>query len=76
MPNRARMWFAGEVYWGLGGGIKSLETLVEFFDTYCDDAQSPNNWISCVESMRMQYGKVMRFNEKRTFRLLSGEERI
>lgn len=76
MPNRARMWFAGEVYWGLGGGIKSLEALVEFFNTYCDDAQSPNNWVSCVESMRMQYGKVMRFNEKRTFKLLSGEERI
>ena len=76
MPNRARMWFAGEVYWGLGGGIGSLETLVEFFNAHCDDAQSPNNWVSCVESMRMQYGKVMKFNEKRTFRLLSGEERI
>jgi len=76
MPNRARMWFAGEVYWGIGGGIESLETLVEFFDTFCDDAQSPNNWVSCVESMRMQYGKVMKFNEKRTFRLLTGEERI
>ena len=76
MPNRARMWFAGEVYWGCGGGIKSLEILVDFFNTFCDDAQSPNNWVSCVESMRMQYGKVMRFNEKRTFRLLSGEERI
>ena len=76
MPNRARMWFAGEVYWGLGGGIKSLNALVEFFNANCDDAQSPNNWVSCVESMRMQYGKVMRFNEKRTFRLLSGEERI
>ena len=75
MPNRARMWFAGEVYWGCGGGIKSLEILVDFFNTFCDDAQSPNNWVSCVESMRMQYGKVMRFNEKRTFRLLSGEER-
>ena len=76
MPNRARMWFAGEVYWGIGGGIKSLEALVEFFNKYCDDAQSPNNWVSCVESMRMQYGKVMRFNEKRTFKLLSGQERI
>ena len=76
MPNRARMWFAGEVYWGIGGGVKSLEALVEFFNKYCDDAQSPNNWVSCVESMRMQYGKVMRFNEKRTFKLLSGQERI
>lgn len=76
MPNRARMWLAGEAYWGLGGGVESLSAIVEFFNANCDDGQSPNNWISCVESMRMQYGKVMRFNEKRTHRLLDGQERI
>ena len=74
MPNRARMWFAGECYWGLGGGTKSLEILIDFFNTFCDDAQSPNNIISCVESFRLQYGKVMKLNEKRTFSLL--EENI
>tara|TARA_B000000557_G_scaffold71501_1_gene56474 strand:+ start:3603 stop:4748 length:1146 start_codon:yes stop_codon:yes gene_type:complete len=76
MPNRARMWFAGECYWGLGGGLKSLETLISFFNTYCDDAQSPNNIISCVECMRLQYGKVMKYNKERTFKLLSGKEII
>lgn len=73
MPNRARMWFAGECYWGLGGGFKSLDVLIEFFNRYSEDAQSPNNIISCVESMRLKYGKVMRFNEQRTFKLLNDE---
>ena len=76
IPNRVRMWLAGEVYWNTGGGINSLKMLVEFFDRFCDDAQSPNNWVGCVESMKMQYGKVMRFNKKRTFRLISGKEVI
>ena len=76
IPNRIRMWLAGEVYWNTGGGINSLKMLVEFFDRFCDDAQSPNNWVGCVESMKMQYGKVMRFNKKRTFRLISGKEVI
>lgn len=70
MPNRARMWFAGECYWGLGGGLYSLEVLIEFFNKFSDDAQSPNNIISCVESMRLKYGKVMKFNKERTFKLL------
>jgi len=76
LPNRIRMWLAGEVYWNTGGGIESLKMLVEFFDRFCDDAQSPNNWVGCTESMKMQYGKVMRFNKKRTFRLISGKEII
>ena len=76
MPNRARMWFAGECYWGLGGGFKSLSTLIDFFNLNCDDAQSPNNIISCTECMRLKYGKVMKYNEKRTFRLLEGKEII
>ena len=76
LPNRLRMWLAGECYWGLGGGIGSLETLIEFFDKHTDDGQSPNNIISCVESMRLKYGKVMKFNEERTFRLLEGKEHI
>ena len=70
------MWFAGECYWSLGGGLKSLEALIDFFNTFCDDAQSPNNIINCVECMRLKYGKVMRYNQKRTYRLLSSEEKV
>ena len=71
MPNRSRMWFAGECYWNLGGGLKSLETLIDFFNTHCEDAQSPNNIVNCVESFKLQYGKVMRFNQERTLKLLN-----
>ena len=71
MPNRARMWLSGEFYYCLGGGIKSAAALIEFFNTHTDDGQSPNNYICCVEAMRLQYGKVMRYNRKRTNFLLS-----
>lgn len=74
MPNRLRMWLSGECYWGLGGGFKSLETLIEFFNLYSEDGQSPNNIVSCIGCMKMTYGKVMKYNEKRTFRLIEGKE--
>lgn len=76
MPNRLRMWLSGECYWGFGGGLKSLETLIEFFNLYSEDGQSPNNIINCVGCMRLQYGKVMRYNQERTFMLVSGKEVI
>ena len=76
MPNRLRMWLSGECYWGLGGGFKSLEVLIEFFNCYSEDGQSPNNIVSCTECMCLKYGKVMKYNEKRTFRLLEGKEII
>ena len=76
MPNRLRMWLSGECYWGLGGGFKSLEALIEFFNLYSEDGQSPNNIVSCIGCMRMSYGKVMKYNKERTFRLIEGKEVI
>ena len=76
MPNRLRMWLSGECYWGLGGGFKSLEVLIKFFNHYSEDGQSPNNIVSCIECMRMSYGKVMKYNKERTFRLIDGKEVI
>ena len=70
LPNRSRMWISGEVYYGMGGGLKSLKALIKLFDKYSDDGQSPNNYISCIEAMRLQYGKVMKYNRDRTFKLL------
>ena len=70
-PNRIRMWLSSQCYYGLGGGINSLITLINLFDMYSDDGQSPNNYISCVETMRLQYGKVMNYNTERTFRLIN-----
>ena len=76
MPNRLRMWLSGECYWGLGGGFKSLETLIKFFNLYSEDGQSPNNIVSCIGCMKMSYGKVMKYNKERTFRLIEGKEVI
>ena len=70
MANRARMWLSGEFYYCLGGGLKSVEALIDFFNKFIDDGQSPNNYICCSEAMRLQYGKVMRYNRKRTNLLL------
>lgn len=72
MPNRIRMWVSSQCYYGLGGGINSLETLIDLFNMYSDDGQSPNNYVCCVEAMRLQYGKVMNYNFERTFKLVSG----
>lgn len=69
-PNRIRMWLSSQCYYGLGGGIESLETLIKLFNIYSDDGQSPNNYVCCVEAMRLQYGKVMNYNTKRTFKLI------
>jgi len=73
LPNRVRMWISSQCYYGLGGGIKSLETLINLFDMYSDDGQSPNNYVCCVEAMRLQYGKVMNYNTERTFKLINGK---
>jgi len=70
-PNRIRMWLASQCYYGMGGGIESLKTIIDLFNYYSDDGQSPNNYISCVSTMRMQYGKVMNYNTKRTFKLVN-----
>jgi deoxyribodipyrimidine photolyase len=71
IPNRIRMWLSSQCFYGIGGGINSLETLIDFFDMYIEDAQSPNNYVCCVEAMRMQYGKVMNYNTARSFKLIN-----
>jgi hypothetical protein len=65
------MWLSSQCFYGIGGGINSLETLIDFFDMYIEDAQSPNNYVCCVEAMRMQYGKVMNYNTTRSFKLIN-----
>ena len=75
IPNRIRMWLSSQCFYGIGGGINSLKTLIDFFDMYIEDAQSPNNYVCCVEEMRMQYGKVMNYNTIRSFRLIEQTEK-
>jgi len=74
MPNRARMWFAGEAYHMLGGGVKSLQATLEFFDLFTDDGQSPNNYINCMSSLSLNYGRVVRLNRDKAIKLLNIEK--
>jgi deoxyribodipyrimidine photolyase len=73
MPNRARMYFAGKVFYESKTGLEALETLIDTFDLIGLDGQSPNNYIQCVSSLGLTYGKVMLMSAKRTFELLDYE---
>lgn len=75
MPNRARMWVAGEAYHILGGGLKALRALTEFFDIYTDDGQSPNNYVNCIAAHSLSYGRVVRLNRDKAIKAL-GVERL
>lgn len=70
MPNRARMFFAGKVFYESKTGLEALETLIDTFDLIGLDGQSPNNYVQCVSALGLTYGKVMLMSAKRTFELL------
>ncbi len=70
MPNRARMYFAGKVFYESKTGIEALSTLIETFDILGLDGQCPNNYLQCISAMGLSYGKVMMFSADRTFNLL------
>jgi deoxyribodipyrimidine photolyase len=71
MPNRARMYFAGKIFYESKSGIDALNLLIDTFDLIGLDGQCPNNYIQCISSMNLTYGKVMLMSAKRTFDLLS-----
>ena len=70
MPNRARMYFAGKVFYESKTGLHALNTLIDTFDLIGLDGQSPNNYIQCCSALSLSYGKVMLMNSTRTFELL------
>ncbi len=70
MPNRARMYFAGKVFYESYSGIQSLRLLIDTFDLLGLDGQSPNNYMQCCSALTLQYGRVMLLNANRTFELL------
>lgn len=49
-----RKWLAIEVYWGMGGGIEALEALLDLFNYYSMDGQSPNNMVNCVSTFQLK----------------------
>jgi deoxyribodipyrimidine photolyase len=70
MPNRARMYFAGRIFYESRTGEEALRFLIDTFDLLGLDGQSPNNYLQCCSSLTLQYGRVMLLNANRTFELL------
>jgi deoxyribodipyrimidine photolyase len=72
MPNRARMLFASLVFYNSKTGIDALRTLVDTFDLLGTDGQSPNNMISVLGALELNYGKVLKMNIDTAFKKLYG----
>jgi deoxyribodipyrimidine photolyase len=70
MPNRARMYYAGKIFYESKSGIDALNLLIDTFDLIGLDGQCPNNYMQCISSLGLSYGKVMLMSSKRTFELL------
>ena len=73
MPNRARMYYAGWLFYNAKTGVEAVNMLINTFDLLLTDGQCPNNYISCCSSMNMSYGKVMLLNKDRVMHLLDYE---
>ena len=73
MPNRARMYYAGWLFYNAKSGIEAISLLINTFDLLFTDGQCPNNYMSCCSSMNMSYGKVMLLNKDRVMSLLDYE---
>jgi deoxyribodipyrimidine photolyase len=71
MPNRARMYYAGKIFYESKSGIDALNLLTDTFDLIGIDGQCPNNYMQCISSLGLSYGKVMLMSSKRTFELLN-----
>ncbi len=66
-----RKWLAIEVYWGMGGGIEALESLLELFNVYSIDGQSPNNMINCVSTFQLQDGMPEKIDTEELFKRMN-----
>ena len=73
MPNRARMFFAGWMFYNAPTGQQALEWIIDTFDLLLIDGQCPTNYTQSTSSMNMQYGRVMLLNQDRVKQLLDYE---
>jgi hypothetical protein len=71
MPNRARMFFAGWLFYNAPSGLDALNWLLGTFDLFLLDGQCPTNYVQSVSAMNMQYGKVMLLNRNNVENLLN-----
>ncbi len=70
MHHLLRKCFASKVYYGIGGGPEALDTLVEFFNKFTIDSQSPSTMVNCIESFRLVDGKIPECNSNEVFNIL------
>jgi hypothetical protein len=73
MPNRARMFYAGWMFYNAPTGIEALQWLINTFDLLLLDGQCPTNYTQCSAAYNLQYGKVMLLNRHNVKALLSYE---
>lgn len=73
MPNRARMFYAGWLFYNAPTGVESLQWLINTFDLLLLDGQCPTNYMQSCSTMNLQYGKVMLLNRNRVKELLQYE---
>ena len=71
MPNRARMFYAGWLFYNAPSGIQALDWLIDTFDLLLIDGQCPTNYMQSCSTMNLQYGRVMLLNRNRVQDLLS-----
>jgi deoxyribodipyrimidine photolyase len=73
MPNRARMFFAGWLFYNSPNAIEALQWLINTFDLLLLDGQCPTNYTQCSGAFNLQYGRVMLLNRTRVKDLLQYE---
>jgi deoxyribodipyrimidine photolyase len=73
MPNRARMFYAGWLFYNAPTAIEALQWLINTFDLLLLDGQCPTNYTQCSGAFNLQYGKVMLLNRNRVKDLLQYE---
>ena len=71
MPNRARMFYAGWLFYNAPSGIQALDWLIDTFDLLLIDGQCPTNYMQSCSTMNLQYGRVMLLNRNRVKELLN-----
>jgi hypothetical protein len=73
MPNRARMFFAGWMFYNAPSGTQAHQWLIDTFDLLLIDGQCPTNYVQCTSALNLQYGKVMLLNRHNVKALLAYE---
>lgn len=66
-----RRWLAIEVYWGMGGGTEALEALLDLFNFYSVDGQSPNTMVSCISMFMLNDGLPEKIDGKELFKRMN-----